>query len=60
MPGGQVSQERFLERGGALFLVLFLADTVIEVALTLDFGILQRIRPAAQLARAAFSDGFQI
>ena len=54
MIGGQIGQQFFPERGGALLLVLFLADAVVEVALSLDFGILKRVRPAAQLARAVF------
>jgi hypothetical protein len=60
MIGGQIFQQPFLKRGGALFLILFPADAVVEVALAFDFGILERISPAAQLARAAFGSGFQI
>ena len=60
MVGRQISQQLFLKRCGALFLILFLADAVVEVALAFDFRILERVGPAAQLARAAFGRGFQI
>jgi hypothetical protein len=60
MIGRQVFQQLFLKRSGALLLILFLANPLIEVALAFDLRILERIRPAAQLARAAFGRGFQI
>jgi hypothetical protein len=58
--GGQVFQQPFLKRCSTLFLILFLANPVVEVALAFDSRILERVGPAAQLARAAFGAGFQI
>ena len=48
------------ESVGGFAVFVLAAGLVVEVARTLDVAVLQVVGPGADLARAAFSEGFQI
>ena len=60
MPGGEMTQQGVLEFLRALFLFRVLPAPVIQVSRAFDVRVLQRVRPAAQLARTVFRKQFQI
>jgi len=60
MIGREIGQQRLLKCLGTLLLILFLANPIVQVAMSLDFRILQRFCPATQLSRTTFRDRFKI